>query len=390
MFASTLGLVALLAPYCSFGIGGLWLSVFGQEGWRAIRWLRNSFKLVAFSTLMVATALVMWAQLGPHDNFTEDLFMVLLVCIFGQASAELLAAKLQLESRYASLAALPPILHATRLTLLVVSGYLYDSGPSPSVAAYSFAAGSLLITLLGCAELSRMYVGDLALVGHGLKARVAAHDLCIPSARLIARRALPFGLTASLYLVYYQSDVVLLKYLQGDEAAGIYGAGFAVIAAVYVFPSVVYQRFMQPMLHRWAQFDALKFERAYRAGSASMMLAGLLAAGVCALCADAVVSLVFGVGYEKTVTVLYVLSVAIPARFFGASAGASLSTGDHIAKKARILAVGALVNVLINLTTIPAFGAMGAAVSTVVTETLIALLMHRYAKRNIFGSSKVT
>ena len=104
VFAAALAMVVLVTPLASFGIGAFWLKAFGQEGWAAVRWLRESLKYTLITTLLVLSALFTWAMFGPHDETTRNLLMVLSVYLLGQVAVELVSAKLQLEERYLALA----------------------------------------------------------------------------------------------------------------------------------------------------------------------------------------------------------------------------------------------------------------------------------------------
>jgi O-antigen/teichoic acid export membrane protein len=385
LFSATLGMVMLVTPLSSFGLGGFWLSVFGHEGWAATRWLRGSFHFVLASSSLVIAALLGWASLGPHDATTRSLLTLLTVYVFGQASMELVSARLQLEGRYAHLALWQLTPHLLRFFLIATLAYTTGELLTATNAAYSYAAVSVGTLLIAAYLVNRMYRGKFYLQGHGHQTFADTPQPALPTMRDVAAKTWPYGLTGVLYLVYFQSDIILLKYIAGDEAAGIYNVGFIITAAIYLLPSVVYQKFLMPKLHLWANHDRERFYKTFRTGSTAMLLIGLVAMVATWMIAPPAIRLLFGANYEQSVSVIMVLSLAIPVRFFASSAGATLSTQHHVVKKARIMAIGAAINVLLNFAIIPQFGVAGAAATTVATEMLIAFLTHRYAHRQIFS-----
>ena len=118
LFAAALGMVTLVSPLASFGVGGFWLMVFGQEGWQAVRWLRGSFSFTAITIFLVLVALFSWAVLGPHDETTRGLLLLLSVYVLGQVAVELVSAKLQLEERYLALTMWQFLPNMLRLSLV--------------------------------------------------------------------------------------------------------------------------------------------------------------------------------------------------------------------------------------------------------------------------------
>src|SRR5690606_13992410 len=98
-----------------------------------------------------------------------------------------------------------------------------------------------------------------------------------PQVKNILQNAWPFGLASVFHLIYFQSDIVLVKYITGDEAAGYYNVAFTVMMAVLLFPGIIYQKFLLPKIHRWANHDRSLFYKVYRQGNVAMLVLGLLA-----------------------------------------------------------------------------------------------------------------
>jgi len=78
-----------------------------------------------------------------------------------------------------------------------------------------------------------------------------------------------------------------------------------------------------------------------------------------------------------------ILSISTPFRFVATSVGAVLTTRNHMRVKVRLMGAGALANIVLNFSLIPVFGAVGAAIATVITEVLI-MLMYFWYYRSVF------
>jgi len=383
-FAAALATTTLLTPLAGFGIAKYWLKAFGQEGWQAVRWLRGSFRFTVVTTLLVLAALFAWAVLGPHDATTSGLLMVLPVYLLGQISVELVSAKLQLEERYIGLAMWQFLPHLLRLLLVAMLAFVMVELMTLHSVAYAYALISVGVFALGTSLMWRMYRGHLALKGHG-DASVSASQLTPPASMgQVAAQSWPFGLAGVFYLIYFQSDIILLKYISGEEAAGIYNVAFVVMAAVYMLPSVVYQKFLLPKIHRWANHDRERFYQVYRTGNWVMLVLGLLAMLAIWLLAPWGVQLLFGDRYMDAVLPLSILALAAPIRLVAISVGSTLVTQDHMRRKVWFMAITALINLTLNVILIPRYGINGAAIGTVISDLGLLFLYMYSAKFHVF------
>jgi O-antigen/teichoic acid export membrane protein len=177
----------------------------------------------------------------------------------------------------------------------------------------------------------------------------------------------------------------LLKYMVSDEAAGIYNAAFLIMGAVYLFPSVIYQKFLLPKIHRWANHDSKRFVRVYSTGRWIMLLLGMAAMIAVWVLAPWGINILFGVAYEGAVAALRILALAIPLRFAATSIGSVLTTSKHMRIKVYLMAVVALANIVLNLMLIPGYGMFGAAISTVGCELLLLSLYHFFATKYVMS-----
>jgi len=388
-FSAALIMITLLSPLAGFGVAGYWLKVFGQEGWCATRWLAGSLKYAALSAFMVVLLLIGWSIYGPHDALTTNILLILTSYVFGQAVVGLVGGKIMLEENHLMLALWQLLPHLMRLLLVVTLTYATATFTlNVQVTAYAYAAVALAIFLVGSFLLLRMFKGDFSLKGHGVfKGKKIQSKKKIPSAYQVAIQAWPFGLAGMLYLIYYQSDIILLKYLSGAEAAGIYNVAFLVMSAVYLLPGTIYQKFMLSKLHYWAKHDPDRFLATYQSGCGFMLSLGLATMVVFTLAAPTLVVFLFGDQYSDVGDLLLLLALCIPLRFLGSSVAGSFVSHNNIRLKTLYLSLAATLNILLNILLIPLFSIYGAALATLLSEFALLLLFLHGAKRHIFGKN---
>lgn len=390
VFAAALATTTLLAPLAGFGVQGFWLKTFGEEGWGAVRLLTPSFRFVILSTAVTLLLLAGWAAWGPHDASFRWLLYWLLPVVAGHLFIELVSGKLQLEERYTALALWQLLPHLARLLLVLVVVFNATVQPGLDTIGAAYALGAITMMIAGFPQLQALAQGRFALKGHPKLDGTESMDpaMAPPLVRVsdIARQAWPFGLSGVFYLVYFQSAVILLKYLAGGEAAGIYSVAFTVMMAVYLFPGIIYQKFLLPKFHRWANHDRARFLEVYRVGNGSMLLLGVLTTIAMLLLVPWIVPLLFGKVYQEAVGLLAILVFCIPVRFLAISIGATLVTQEHMQRKIGYMGTVAVVNVLLNLLLIPHYGTQGAAVATQLSEITLLVLYLLGVRQHVFGS----
>lgn len=271
VFSAVLAMVTLVTPLAGFGVPQLWLKVFGQEGWKAIRWFKSSFKFVGTSTIIVLLSLFLWAFFGNHDQLTRMLILIISLYVIGQVSVELVSSKLQLEERYIYFAVWQFLPHFSRFFLVCILAFGFSGWATPENIAYLYAFVAIVFSFAGVIQLLVMSKGNFSLKGHGKKEVIQFH---IPDIIILFKNAWPFGLAGIFHLIYFQSDIILLEYLTGAESTGIYNVAFVVMVAVYLLPSVIYQKFMLPKLHPCSRIRGQEIPLRYTHHNSTLFKAG--------------------------------------------------------------------------------------------------------------------
>ncbi len=190
----------------------------------------------------------------------------------------------------------------------------------------------------------------------------------------------PLVLASLCHLALQRSDLRLIELLMpaglGFATAGIYGIGYRI---GYIGNAVLLGPFLQVFLP-WIY--AVEDRREQEALISRVTTYALVFIGTASICLsvfarEAVLILDRSEGhqYEEAFRVVPFVSVAY---VFWAVYRAMAETTFHVAKRTRVLAwysfTALLTNVLLNLWMIPAYGAVGAAASTLVAYALLAAL----------------
>lgn len=372
LFSSSLATVTMIAPFAGFGQSQFWLRAYGVEGWHASRWLAPSLRFIRYTTSAAIVLVCGWAFFGHTDIPTEVALCVLVPVIPSVLAVDLVSAKLRLEERYRSLSGWQLAIPLSRLVVVLLAFTIpVTSGLDVAVG---FSASAVIVLALCSRQLIAIFQGRLALTGHGARPRTV-FALPRPSVSRLWAQAWPYGLSATLYPMFFQITTIMLKYLRGDVQAGRFALAMAVMAAIYLLPATIYQKFLLSKLHRWAVHDPRKFWEVYRMGARAMLFAGLVVGVGMATLSSRVVPLLFGERYSVVASILLILSVCPPLRFMSTAVGSALLSEEHMRYRVYAMCAATLITVLLGVLFIPVYEETGAAYAIVGGECVLLLSM---------------
>ncbi len=182
----------------------------------------------------------------------------------------------------------------------------------------------------------------------------------------------PFIFIAAFSTIYARIDQVMLKPLVDSSAVGLYDAAVR-IAEVWLFIPAIIASSLFPAIINAKSVGVHEYKKRLIILSGFMVLSGILVALPASLLAGPLMVLLYGPAFaaSATVFVIYVwtgiwASLDIVTRFF------------LIAENRKVLIfvtsfLTAVLNILLNLYLIPKYGIVGAAWSTFISYTLLAL-----------------
>lgn len=194
--------------------------------------------------------------------------------------------------------------------------------------------------------------------------------------------SLPYGLLGVLGLLYFRIDTVMLSYLKGSFETGIYGVSYKFLEAVFFIPSAFSAAFF-PILAKLHDLDIGRVKSLYFKSLKVMgFLGGVVLLGYLLVLPEIIK--VFLPNYLPSIKAITILSLAIPFMFMQASSVSVLLSTDKYLKSVLFLSVLTLAfNVLGNLIFIPAFGFIGAAWVTTISEILSFVIFFVLTKNKI-------
>ena len=201
-------------------------------------------------------------------------------------------------------------------------------------------------------------------------------------ARDVLRSALTIGASHALALANYNFDSIVIGFLLGSSAVGLYGAAYKPVTVLLAMP-LTYFVGLFPTLARTYTEDRAAFglmvTRSFRLTSIFAVPIGV--GGV--FLAGPAIDLLFGADYSNSVQVFQILCWSGSLVILRGTYRQSLNAAGRATLDLRCAGASAGLNVALNLLLIPRYGILGAAVATVVAEMLWFTLAAYYFQHHV-------
>ena len=177
-------------------------------------------------------------------------------------------------------------------------------------------------------------------------------------------------LFATLYLYV---DVVMLSKMRTNAEVGIYSAASNIIIAL-IFVPLMYANSIYPTISRFYITSKKSLAWVYEKSFKYMFVLGCpIAAGLFIL-ADKIINFLYGQQYAQSAAVLMVWSGYILLKFLNPVSGYTLLATDQQHKRLAGHGAAAAINIMLNFILIPAYGIIGAAFATLITEIIFTAI----------------
>lgn len=215
----------------------------------------------------------------------------------------------------------------------------------------------------------------LIIAGALLRKRVQIQAASFSSVKALAadmfKSTWPFALLTALMLLFSRMDAIMLRMLLplGKENAGTYALGFRLLEALNMIPAL----FAGMLLPVFARTSAQPGERRAMLGTAWMLmiLPAVVVAVISAVFSAQWAQLIYPDHAEASGMIEWLLPAFLP--FSVVYVYGTLLTADHALRNLNILAgITLSINFILNLLLIPDMEAKGAAIATLITQSVFA------------------
>ncbi len=199
-------------------------------------------------------------------------------------------------------------------------------------------------------------------------------------ATYLLKEAYPLILSGAVFILFTRIDQVMLGSMTGDESVGIYAAAVKISEGWMFIPAIIATSLFPAMLNARKNNYPLYLQRTQHLLNI-MVILGVSVGLVIIFIAAPFVNVIFGESYHESSLVLIIhiwgmvfnaISI-ISFRYF-------LAEGLQIYSFYRAFS-GLVLNIVLNYFLIPAYGAVGAAVATVISQAVAAYLLNSISSK---------
>jgi len=350
-FNYALAYVALFSSVANCGLDGIVVRNLVQNPDDKNLILGSAFMLKLMGALLaIAMCVGSVLLVEPNDALARMLVMVLaLGLIFPAFDVVDFWFQSKVASKYAVIAKMPALLlmFGARAVLLLGAASLVAFAWVQALESAMAAVGLVFVY---------RYLGD----------RITNWRPALAYAVALIKESWPLILAGLSVMLYMKIDIVMLGKMSGDRETGLYSAASRLSEGFYFVPMVITASFA-PLLMRARATARDQYMQSLLKLYVLMVRLSLALAAVLAFVAPWLIEVLFGVDYSESSAVLRVHIWAAIGVFLGVASSQYL-TNEGLQKLSlfRTL-IGMVTNIVLNLMLIPAYGAMGAAVATLIS-----------------------
>ncbi|NOY06067.1 MAG: hypothetical protein GXO82_05480 [Chlorobi bacterium] len=173
-----------------------------------------------------------------------------------------------------------------------------------------------------------------------------------------------------MLFIYGMIDTILLGFMRTQSEVGFYTAAVKIAILVGTLPSILHQTFF-PSLSAYSK--TREWRDVLGLYIIVLTLSGLAVGGAGLLAAREILVIVYGARYLGGVTAMQILFFNAVVSFLAVAFANPLIVIKKEKQYLLVVASGAIVNIILNISLIPSFGIEGAAVATVLSEVTVLI-----------------
>lgn len=193
-------------------------------------------------------------------------------------------------------------------------------------------------------------------------------------AKRMLRASKYYILSALMVVVFAQTDKIMLKILINDTVTGYYSAALSCISmSSFVFSAILDS--MRPSIFEAKLVSQEKFEQRIVYLYNVIIYLSFFLSLLMAIFAPLIIRILYGSSYEPSIDILRVVVWYTSFGYYGSAKDIWILAEQKQKYLIQLNIFGAIGNVILNAWWIPVFGAVGAALASIVTQFFVNVVM---------------
>jgi len=355
-FAQTLATIFIISA--DFGFDILLTNEVARNKDKALQYFQQYFTLKLIFTLLSMAGMWLFAIFNDFSFYATTLIIVFSLYMVFTALTNFLFAlykgfeKLEYETRV-SLFINGALLICVLVLIISKVDILY--------IAYTFAITRMLGFVFG--------IKYAAIVLKSIRFR-----LQLPKFKEERNKIVVYGLHLVFSYLFFQLDTILLAIWKSDYDVGIYQSVFKIILIFLTLPEIFVNTLL-PVLSRLNVENHSQWEGVGYLMNKLLFIVIIPVSLILFVFADKIIVLIYGAqNYQDAIPILRIFSIILFVRFNLETYALMLTTANRQKIRMYVVIIASALNICLNYFAIPKYGAYGAAIVSLMTNTVVGII----------------
>jgi O-antigen/teichoic acid export membrane protein len=358
VIGTALALTSLFGFLTDLGIGQLMVREVARNKWLAIKFVGNVLIIKLILNALTFLSIVLAANILGYSALTKSVVYIITLSVAINAFNSIFTSIFQAYEKIEYIS-----INSIINSVLMLAGAFLAINYGLDVIGFAF-------TYLFVSIICLLYSIGI-LFSKFFTPRIEA-DLNFWKSTI--SEALSFGLNGLFVSIYYWIAPVMLSYIKGSEAVGLYNAAFRLILVSLFLPTIL-STSLFPVMSQFYVTAKDSMRLAYYKNFKYMAILAIPMGVGTTLLADRIIYLIFGSAFIDSANVLRILIWSAVFIFLSSASTMLLQSSNKQKTLMKITGLCAIINIIMNILLIPYYSYLGASIAATTTEFLALILV---------------
>ena len=355
----------LISPLLGMGLANLWIREYSKSEDIGNKNLRGSLIFFIITLFLIFVFQIAYSAFDVNNYLA---FSILCTFVWAQAATELVNSFNLINNnmnKYIFWRLCTPIL---RIFIILI--FIYFNGLNILSISVAYFISSIPIVVKLCKDIydRRMFLKKNEITTF-----------------IVFKESWFFGLTSFLYMLYFQSNILVISKFMSYQEVAIYSSALTIVSIALMIPPMIFQKFYAFDINHWFFHDRKKFINFFKKSLIKMSLSGFILTVLFILLSTQLIQLIYGSKYESSIGILNILSICIFFTFLSSSCSFVFINKKELFMKTNIMILASFLNLILSCLTIGEYGIIGVAWVTVFCYSFVALCFLGYSLKIVLG-----
>ena len=360
-----IAIVGLFSIFAGFGMNDVVIREISRDPDNPWEVMGSALSVLVFGGFAAFILVLITIKNFPMNDPTQNVMVIIvgISLLFKPGEALKYLFEAQLQTRY--------------IVWVDITAYLLMAGTKIALIYVQAPLVAFAWTILG--EVALAAIGRLAI--YSLKIGwVEKWQFRLEQAKSLLRDSWPLMFSGLILMVQARIDQVMLGSMAGEEEVGFFSVAYQIIEAAAFISIAIRASFIPSLTKAHNKSEHFYEDRLTDFYRLNLLISIVIALPI-GLLGSQIVGGLFGSQYQPAGIILSVMSIQIIFVHMGTARGVFLLNENLMKYSFFTMAVGTLINILLNSVLIPRYAGIGATLATIVAFTVTIFIVDIFYKK---------